>query len=576
MNTTARIESTGKKNRIHISKETADLLKEAGKSHWVSLREDKVHAKGKGELVTYWLNVANGSKAYAARKSSLSNSASTTMSGEIISHSSSSNSSGSKYDKDGTNTTVAPDSSEFSNSDHGISDLQSSSPQQSKTSLNDAPKPKYFSQAQKQGTSRTNNMKRERLVSWNVEILAAYLKKMVAKRQQRQRHLQRGKFSKSTLLADDVKAIETQFRQRQEQQNQNVDGDYNSVLNEVVEIVTFPNDEENCKIDSDPSTSVSSCDSNIELSREVMTQLRRYVSSIASLYHDNDFHNFEHASHVTLSVTKLLGRICDRGQLDDDGCHDQTYGISSDPLTQFAVVLSAIIHDADHRGVPNMTLVQEEHPLAHKYHGKSVAECNSIDLCWDLLLNSSEFEALRSCIYTNADEFRRFRQLMVNTVLATDIMDKELKALRNSRWEKAFDSAADQCTEESLKDKNDRRATIVIEHLIQASDVSHTMQHWHVYQKWNSRLFLELYKAFMDDRGNNTKDPSEGWYKGEMGFFDFYIIPLAKKLEECGVFGVSSDEYLNYALGNRREWEARGQEVVENLIKEAHAKYGRK
>ena len=306
-----------------------------------------------------------------------------------------------------------------------------------------------------------------------------------------------------------------------------------------------------------------------------MNQLRRYVSSIASLYHDNDFHNFEHASHVTLSVTKLLGRICDRGQLDDDG-HDQTYGISSDPLTQFAVVLSAIIHDAAHEGVPNVTLVQEEHPLAHKYHGKSVAECNSIDLCWDLLLNSSEFEALRSCIYTNADEFRRFRQLMVNTVLATDIMDKELKALRNSRWEKAFDSAADHDAEESQKDKNNRRATIVIEHLIQASDVSHTMQHWHVYQKWNSRLFLELYKAYMDDRGNNTKDPSEGWYRGEMGFFDFYIIPLAKKLEECGVFGVSSDEYLNYAIGNRREWEARGQEVVENLIKEAHAKYGRK
>jgi hypothetical protein len=28
----------------------------------------------------------------------------------------------------------------------------------------------------------------------------------------------------------------------------------------------------------------------------------------------------------------------------------------------------------------------------------------------------------------------------------------------------------------------------------------------------------------------------------EIGFFDFYIIPLAKKLKDCGVFGVSSDE----------------------------------
>lgn len=31
------------------------------------------------------------------------------------------------------------------------------------------------------------------------------------------------------------------------------------------------------------------------------------------------------------------------------------------------------------------------------------------------------------------------------------------------------------------------------------------------------------------------------------GFFDFYIIPLAKKLKDCGVFEVSSDEYLNSA-----------------------------
>jgi hypothetical protein len=45
-------------------------------------------------------------------------------------------------------------------------------------------------------------------------------------------------------------------------------------------------------------------------------------------------------------------------------------------------------------------------------------------------------------------------------------------------------------------------------------------------------------------------DPSENWYQGEIGF-DFYIIPLAK-LKDCGVFGVSSDEYLNYALKNRQ------------------------
>ena len=54
------------------------------------------------------------------------------------------------------------------------------------------------------------------------------------------------------------------------------------------------------------------------------------------------------------------------------------------------------------------------------------------------------------------------------------------------------------------------------------------------------------------------------------GFFDFYVIPLAKKLKDCSVFGVSSDEYLNYAEQNRAEWEAKGQQQVEMYLE----KYG--
>ena len=71
---------------------------------------------------------------------------------------------------------------------------------------------------------------------------------------------------------------------------------------------------------------------------------------------------------------------------------------------------------------------------------------------------------------------------------------------------------------------------------------------------------MECYSAY--EAGRAEIDPSINWYKGEIGFFDFYIIPLAKKLKECGVFGVASDEYLNYALANRREWEKKGKEIV--------------
>ena len=54
----------------------------------------------------------------------------------------------------------------------------------------------------------------------------------------------------------------------------------------------------------------------------------------------------------------------------------------------------------------------------------------------------------------------------MNVVLATDIFDPELNGLRKKRWEKAF------CSSDALShdENNDLRATIVIEHIIQASD----------------------------------------------------------------------------------------------------------
>ena len=225
--------------------------------------------------------------------------------------------------------------------------------------------------------------------------------------------------------------------------------------------------------------------------------------------------------------------------------HDNTYGITSDPLTQFACVFSSLIHDVDHPGVPNSQLAMEDKILAAVYKGKSIAEQNSIDLAWDLF-TSTHFSELRKAICGTESEMRHFRQLVINSVMATDIMDPDLKKLRNSRWDVAFKHGSQNDTP---RDKINRKATIVIEHIIQASDVSHTMQHWHIYRKWNERFFEEMYLAFVNGRAE--KDPSEFWYKGEIGFFDFYIIPLAKKLSECGVFGVSSDEYLNYAMRNR-------------------------
>lgn len=381
-----------------------------------------------------------------------------------------------------------------------------------------------------------------RLINWNADILGQILRQIEARRQA---------CGTTPASESSLAAIESFCVGQTE----------GLVLDEVKEVIRLPRfDQATAKLQ--PS---------IELKHEVVSQLWDFVHAISRMYRDNPFHNFEHASHVAMSVSKLLSRIV-APSLEDiqagtdeenvhQSLHDYTFGITSDPLTQFACVLSALIHDVDHQGVPNAQLVQEQSPLAAVYNNKSVAEQNSVDIAWGLLMQD-RFTGLRRAIYRTEDEFTRFRQLVVNSVMATDIMDKELKALRNDRWDKAF--SQNPIEEPHEEDNVNRKATIVIEHLIQASDVAHTMQHWHIYRKWNERLFVEMYKAYKE--GRSTTYPADGWYKGEMGFFDFYIIPLTQKLKDCGVFGVSSEEYLTYALQNRREWEIKGQTLVNEMV----------
>jgi 3'5'-cyclic nucleotide phosphodiesterase len=279
-----------------------------------------------------------------------------------------------------------------------------------------------------------------------------------------------------------------------------------------------------------------------------------------------------------MSVTKLLSRIVAPSDLLDDyrdrpkqellsTLHDHTYGITSDPLTQFACVFSALIHDVDHPGVPNSQILNENAELAYRYDGKSIAEQNSIDLAWQLLMKD-EFTDLRNAICATSSEFVRFRQLVVNAVMATDIMDKDLKMIRDVRWTKAFiidptEKVETNVSQREMLDEINRKATVVIEHMIQASDVSHTMQHWHIYRKWNELFYLECYDSY--EKGRCKVDPTDSWYQGELDFYDYYIIPLANKLAECGVFGVSSSEYLQYAKSNRSEWQARGKEIVSEM-----------
>lgn len=408
-----------------------------------------------------------------------------------------------------------------------------------------------------------------RLVDWNVEVLHQLLKLIMAKRS----------------LVGSQKTKDPSASCEKPVQNLSLSlhhtdssGASAMPLDEVKEIILLP--------EFDRRAATRQKDSDLVAVPDiVLEQLKFFVATIAQMYNDNPFHNFSHASHVVMAVTKFMNRINEARDLHGSGddkdrrmngskfasaLHDHTYGITSDPLTQFACVFSALIHDVDHPGVPNLQLIKENETLASMYRYRSVAEQNSFDLAWNLLMDS-RFNDLRATLAPTPAELIRFRQIVINSIMATDLGDKELKELRNKRCEKAFQTGFVKEEECSTRDSVNRKATIVVEHLIQAADVSHTTQHWEVYRMWNENLFRELYKAYRHGRAETN--PADIWYEGEIGFFDYYIIPLARKLRDCGVFGLTSDENLNYALRNRQLWVEKGVTIVAEMLERAQKEF---
>jgi hypothetical protein len=179
--------------------------------------------------------------------------------------------------------------------------------------------------------SKAYNLQPERvdmLVIWLVEGLKVHLKRIVAHNEglAKKMHLDLAtNVPESSGLSNEDEILKTWSDPK------------HSIVAEVSEVIHIPEmDREQIVQEQDPHWVI--------LPEEVVSQLKDYVKAIALLYRDNPFHNFEHACNVTVSVSKFLSRMsADKGATLS--LNDQTYGIAADPLTQFACVFAALLHD---------------------------------------------------------------------------------------------------------------------------------------------------------------------------------------------------------------------------------------
>lgn len=204
VNVAARMESTGMKGRIHISQSTADELIKLKKGHWVQPRKDSVEVKGKGTMPTYWVVPRDG-----------------ISSSDVI---------------DGAGNTGTEKSEETIDLEDTVA------------------------------LDRKLELKTERLIEWNTDILARLIRGIVARRKTR-------------------KEPEPDLKSCSGSSHASMCGK-GLVIDEVQEIIDLP--------EFDPSQATDSPESVI-LDPVVLSQLRAYVAAVASTYHgpENPFHNFE-------------------------------------------------------------------------------------------------------------------------------------------------------------------------------------------------------------------------------------------------------------------------------------------
>ena len=393
----------------------------------------------------------------------------------------------------------------------------------------------------------------QRLVDWNVDMLQGMIKAIVAKR-----------------IADGIPAEGSASSLRL---------DFNLPIDEVQEVIELAEFSPASAVEFEGGVS------SIDLSLPAMEELREFIADIAKLAgNNNSYHCFDKCSQVSMTLRRKLARLVSSVGVESTEnesvariIHNRTFGISSDPLAQFAVVFAGLVMDINSQGVPNSQLAREGHSLAERYNNRCISQQNSIETAWNHLMQP-QFETLRSYIYSNETELRRFRQILVNSVLATDFGDEKLMELRKKRWDDAFFRSR---SDTSIENTN-RKATAVLELMLQDADIFHTTQSWMLYQKWSERQFQELYKAYQT--GRLMQDPSVFWYKSELLFFDEHVIPLAKRLTECGVFdsGRSNqnenidadegDQFINFALMNRQHWATKGPNIVASMMARYHGK----
>ncbi|MCJ8745217.1 hypothetical protein PDJAM_G00127710 [Pangasius djambal] len=215
--------------------------------------------------------------------------------------------------------------------------------------------------------------------------------------------------------------------------------------------------------------------------------------------HKNPYHNLIHAADVTQTVHYLM--------LKTGMVHWMT------ELEIFALIFAAAVHDYEHTGTTNNFHIQTRSDTAILYNDRSVLESHHVSAAYRLLQDDDEMNILYNL---SKDDWREFRALVVEMVLATDMSChfQQVKAMKNFLQQP---EGIDKPKALSL--------------VLHTADISHPAKNWDLHHRWTSSLLEEFFRQ--GDKEAELGLPfsplcdrkSTMVAQSQIGFIDFIVIP---------------------------------------------------
>ncbi|XP_001512580.4 cGMP-specific 3',5'-cyclic phosphodiesterase isoform X1 [Ornithorhynchus anatinus] len=279
---------------------------------------------------------------------------------------------------------------------------------------------------------------------------------------------------------------------------------------------------------------------NFQMKHEVLC---KWILSVKKNYRKNvAYHNWRHAFNTAQCMFAALksGKI--QNKLTD--------------LEILALLIAALSHDLDHRGVNNSYIQRSDHPLAQLYC-HSIMEHHHFDQCL-MILNSPGNQILSGL---SIEEYKTTLKMIKQAILATDL------ALYIKRRGDFFELIRKK--QFNLEDPLQKELFLAM--LMTACDLSAITKPWPVQQRIAELVAAEFFDQGDKERKELNIEPTDLMNREkknkipsmQVGFIDAICLQLYEALTHVSEGCLP---LLDGCRKNRQKWQALAEQQEKNLI----------